>query len=290
MTELPDARKPLTVLSDEWSTCTACDLGVTRQDTGGAFVFGDGHEEPKGILFIGDGPGTDEEAQGLPFVGHSGQFLRAMLNELDFQHVYMTNLVCCRSWDYVYDTQGNRLTRKNYRTKQIEEVARDEPPKPSQVQACKPRLFEQIYILDPALIVALGSVAAESLVRNATSIQAVSGSLFHMTMPGAAFVPCRTPKGLWARKYGPKDNRRLIAPIERNEVVYPVIPLIHPGFALASKNDRRPGSPMDMFVRGLQTIRNVYSTYINEIEGGKRVEYTLPEGAVERSLDEDYYE
>lgn len=284
----PSCRVPLGTLENEWSACQACELGVSRHQVGGAFVFGEG--EPGGIMFIGEGPGKDEEIQGRPFVGVSGQFFREMLEALKFTQYYITNAVCCRSWDYAYDTQGNRIIRKNYRTKEEEYVVKDETPKPSQMMACLPRLLQQIYIVDPLLIVTLGGSAAESLLNRSVKIQAENGHLTHVHIPGAGFIPQLTPKGAWARRTGSKGSRVLIAPTVQNRVTYPVIPLVHPAYAMANRKDERPGTPMPQFVQGLQKARNIYAAYEHELDGGSHyVEYELDDGAVSRALDEETY-
>jgi uracil-DNA glycosylase len=285
----PSYRMNLAALEQEWSACQSCELGVSRHQVGGAFVFGEGMYDTGGVMFVGEGPGKDEEIQGRPFIGASGQFLRGMLEELKFDNCYITNTVCCRSWDYAYDTQGNRLIRKNYRTKQDEYVVKDETPKPAQMVACAPRLLQQIYLVDPALIITLGGSAAESLLGKSVKIQAQNGQLDHVSIPGAGAIPQLTPKGAWARKTGPKGARLLIAPTIQNRVTYPVIPLVHPAYAMANKQDERPGSPMNLFVTGLQKARNIYAAYVHEMQGGQRAHYEVEEGAVARALDEEIH-
>lgn len=276
------------MLQEEWESCTACSLGESRQEVGGALVFGEG--SPGGVMLIGEGPGKDEEAQGSPFVGKSGVFLRDMLKLLEFDTYYMTNTVCCRSWDFAYDNQGNRLTRKNYRTKQLEYVVRDEAPKPLQMAACRSRLLQQIYLVDPVLIITLGSTAAEAVLGRQVSVQAENGTLQHAYVPGAGQVPSLTPKGSWARKTGSKGYRYLIAPTVQNKVEYPVIPLVHPAFAIANKSDRRQGTPMPMFAQGLEKARNIYAAYKQELNGDSLVtNYELSDEAVDQSLDEEGY-
>jgi len=240
-------------------------------------------------MFIGEGPGKDEEAEGSPFVGKTGQFLRDVLKDLAFTQYYLTNVVCCRSWDFAYDTQGNRMVRKNWRTKQDEYVIKDEAPKPTQIAACQPRLLQQIYTVDPVLIVTLGSTAGEAVLGKKIAVQASGGQLEHIEIPGAGFLPQLTPKGTWARLTGKKEQRHLIAPIRQNMVTYPVVPLVHPAFAVAHAKDRRQGSPMNLFITGLVTARNYYAAYMAETLGDRVVEYELSDEALTRSLHEDYH-
>lgn len=275
------------MLHQEWSECQACDLGVSRVQVGGAFVFGEG--DPGGVMFIGEGPGKDEEVQSQPFVGVTGQFLRDMIKELSFDRFYLTNAVCCRSWGYKYDNQGNRLIRKNRRTKQEEYVVQDEAPKPTQMLACSPRLMQQIYTVDPVLIVTLGGTAAEAVLGRSVKILTESGTLQHALIPGAGSVPSLTPKGAWARKVGAKGSRTLIAPIVQNKVGYPVIPLVHPAFAYANHKDKRLDAPMSLFVKGMIKARNIYASYRREVEGDSHVEYEVADDTLAQMLDEEGY-
>lgn len=283
----PSYRVQLPQIQEEWSACTGCELGQSRQQVGGAFVFGEG--APGGVMFIGEGPGKEEEAEGRAFVGKTGQFLRDVLKELSFDRYYLTNAVCCRSWDFAYDNQGNRMVRKNWRTKQDEYVVKDEAPKPLQMAACSPRLLQQIYTIDPVLIVTLGGTAAEAVLGKKVAVQVNSGALDHVIIPGAGFLPQLTPKGAWARLTGAKGSRQLIAPIRQNMVTYPVVPLVHPAFAMANEKDRRVGSPMNLFVTGLVKARNYYAAYMTEAYGDTAVEHELSDEALARSLEEEYY-
>jgi len=240
-------------------------------------------------MFIGEGPGKDEEIQGRPFVGECGQFLRELLKGLEFTNYYVTNAVCCRSWDYAYDTQGNKIVYKSKKTHKDEHIIRDEAPKPVQRSACLPRLLQQIYSVDPILLIALGGAAAETLLGRPIRIQAENGILQNAQIPGAGYIPQLTPKGAWSRMAGAKADRRLISPITQNYVTYPVIPLIHPAFAMANHMDRRPDSVMRMFVTGLQKARNVYAAYRQEVYGEQLVHYELGDRLLTEALEKDGY-
>ena len=282
---MPSFRKPLEALAGEWMGCKACSLGESRLQVNGAFVFGEG--ALGSVMFIGEGPGKDEEAQGRPFVGDSGQFLRELLKNLSFDSYYLTNAVCCRSWDFQYDTQGGRQTRRNWKTKEEEYIVRDEPPKPMQCAACRPRLLEQIYIVDPPLIVTLGAIAAEALLKRSVKILSENGELTSVSLPGAGYIPQRTPKGAWARLTGPKGNRTLIAPNEQNTVTYPVIPILHPAHALANYKDQRMGAPLHSFMNGLRAARRLYEAYYCEVTGGPPRPYDETDQALYNALGDN---
>lgn len=114
------------------NSCTLCKLHSTRTNT----VFSDGNESAK-LMFIGEGPGRDEDEQGLPFVGRAGQLLTKMINAMQFDRkdVYIANIVKCRPPD-------NRN------------------PEPVEANTCMPYLIRQIELVKPKVIVLLGAVPA----------------------------------------------------------------------------------------------------------------------------------
>lgn len=131
--------------------CRACDLCQSRKQA----VFGVGDVQPD-WLFVGEGPGAEEDERGEPFVGQAGRLLDAMLAAIDLQRgekVYIANAVKCRPPD-------NRT------------------PAPLETAACRPYLERQIALLKPQLIVAMGRPAAQTLLAQEVKISAVRGKLF----------------------------------------------------------------------------------------------------------------
>lgn len=130
--------------------CQKCGLGKTRHK----IVFGTGSTHPP-VVFIGEAPGAEEDKQGLPFVGRAGQLLTKMLEAIDFKRedVYITNVLKCRP-------PGNR------------------DPQPDEVACCEPYLLEQLALLKPRLICALGRHAAQTLLKTDTGINKLRGR-FH---------------------------------------------------------------------------------------------------------------
>ncbi len=116
--------------------CTKCPLHRTRTNT----VPGQGNPHPE-IMFIGEAPGADEDAQGLAFIGKAGQLLTKMIQAMGFERddVFIANILKCRPPD-------NR------------------PPLPEEMETCIPYLKEQIRLLKPKVIVALGATAVRGLV------------------------------------------------------------------------------------------------------------------------------
>ncbi len=117
------------------ATCTQCGLHSTRTNT----VPGEGHPQPE-ILFVGEAPGADEDAQGRPFVGRAGKLLTKMIEAMGFQRdeVFIANICKCRPPE----------NRK---------------PEPAEMGACLPYLKAQIALLKPKVIVCLGGTAIEGL-------------------------------------------------------------------------------------------------------------------------------
>lgn len=115
-------------IAAEVRTCTLCELHKTRTKA----VPGAGNINTE-ILFIGEGPGFNEDKQGLPFVGQSGKYLESLLKLIDLKRedVFITNVVKCRPPE-------NR------------------DPQPDEINTCKPYLDQQINLIDPLMIVTLG--------------------------------------------------------------------------------------------------------------------------------------
>lgn len=129
------------------SECRRCRLAATRRKV----VFGTGNPRAR-LMFVGEGPGADEDAQGEPFVGQAGQLLTAMLRAIRLRRedVYIANVVKCRP-------PGNRN------------------PEPDETEACLPYLRQQIELVNPAVIVLLGLVAVRSLLGTAASMTSLRG-------------------------------------------------------------------------------------------------------------------
>ncbi len=137
------------LLQQNVESCTACDLHENRIHT----VFGTGNRSAK-IMFIGEAPGADEDRQGEPFVGRAGQLLNEMLFAIGFsrEQVYIANILKCRP-------PGNR------------------DPRVDEINTCKTFLQQQIQLIQPELIVALGRIAAHHLLKTDTSLAKLRGQL-----------------------------------------------------------------------------------------------------------------
>lgn len=135
-------------LQEAISDCLKCPLGHTRT----RFVFGSGNPDAD-IMIVGEAPGADEDAQGLPFVGRAGQLLTKILEaiELPRDEVFICNILKCRP-------PNNRK------------------PLVSETDECEPYLWKQIELIRPRFILALGLTAANTLLRNKESMSALRGT------------------------------------------------------------------------------------------------------------------
>jgi DNA polymerase len=141
----------LDAVAAEACTCTRCGLADGRTQV----VFGAGDPDAD-LLFVGEGPGAEEDRQGLPFVGRSGQLLdRLLLEELGITRdaCYIANVVKCRP-------PGNR------------------DPKPDEIAACRPWLAAQIEHIRPRVVVTLGNFATRTLLDTKTGITRLRGQVY----------------------------------------------------------------------------------------------------------------
>lgn len=138
----------LAVIRERIGDCTRCPLAYAGRHT---IVFGDGDPNAR-ILFVGEGPGADEDASGLPFVGKAGQLLNNMIGAMGLsrEQVYIANIVKCRP-------PGNRA------------------PEPVEANTCSQFLLEQMDVIQPKVVVALGATAATYLLGVKQSLSSLRG-------------------------------------------------------------------------------------------------------------------
>ena len=131
--------------------CQKCSLGKTRIK----FVFGDGDPNSK-LVFVGEAPGSDEDEQGLPFVGRAGQLLTKIIEAINFKRsqVYICNILKCRPPD-------NRN------------------PLPAEIELCEPYLIKQLEIIKPAVICTLGTFASQTLLKTDIPISKLRGKIHY---------------------------------------------------------------------------------------------------------------
>ena len=147
--------------------CARCKLHAQGRTQ---VVFGVGNPDAD-LMFVGEAPGADEDAQGIPFVGRAGQLLTKMIEAINLRRddVYIANVIKCRP-------PGNRN------------------PEPDEIARCEPFLFQQIDAIRPKVIVALGSFAAKTLLRSDESISRLRGRVYDFH--GAQLIPTFHPSFL----------------------------------------------------------------------------------------------
>jgi DNA polymerase len=165
------------MLQAEVAACTACELHKTRTQT----VFGVGNRNAQWLI-VGEAPGAEEDRQGEPFVGRAGQLLNAMLLAIGLQReqVYIANILKCRP-------PNNR------------------DPRPEEVACCEPFLKRQVALLKPRIILAVGRIAAQNLLKTDTRIGALRGKRYTYADTGIPVVVTYHPAYLLR---SPKEKRK----------------------------------------------------------------------------------
>ena len=156
--------RTLSEVAAEAATCTRCRLAEGRTNV--VFGMGDPHAE---LMFVGEGPGAEEDRQGLPFVGRSGQLLdKLMRQELGFSRdsCFIANVLKCRP-------PGNR------------------DPQPVEIESCQPYLDAQIELIAPRVIVTLGNFATKLLLDTTEGIRRIRGRAYPFR--GGQLVPTYHP-------------------------------------------------------------------------------------------------
>jgi DNA polymerase len=144
--------------------CTRCKLHALGRSQ---IVFGVGNPQAD-LMFVGEAPGADEDIQGVPFVGRAGQLLTKIIEAIGLKRedVYIANVIKCRP-------------------------PQNRNPEPDEVETCEPFLFQQIDIIKPKVIVALGKFGAQTLLRTLDPISRLRGRVFEYR--GAKLIPTFHP-------------------------------------------------------------------------------------------------
>ena len=172
--------------------CTRCKLSTLGRSH---VVFGVGNPHAD-LMFVGEAPGRDEDLQGIPFVGRAGQLLTKIIEAIDLtrDEVYIANVIKCRPPE-------NRN------------------PEPDEVETCEPFLFQQIDIIKPKVIVALGKFAAQTLLRTLDPISRLRGRVYDYR--GAKLIPTFHPAYLLRNPSSKRDvweDMKLVRSLLKSEV------------------------------------------------------------------------
>ena len=154
----------LSAIRADIGDCTRCKLHTLGRKQ---IVFGVGNPQAR-LMFVGEAPGADEDIQGEPFVGRAGQLLTKIIEAIDLKRedVYIANVIKCRP-------------------------PQNRNPEPDEVETCEPFLFRQIDVVKPAVIVALGNFAVQTLLRTLDPISRLRGRVFDYR--GAKLIPTFHP-------------------------------------------------------------------------------------------------
>ncbi len=183
---MAERQQQLDQLAQQVATCTRCEtLACTRTQT----VFGEGNPQAR-VCFFGEAPGADEDRAGRPFVGRAGQLLTKMIEACQFarEEVYILNTVKCRP-------PNNRN------------------PEPAEIAHCRPYFETQFELIEPAYIVCLGLVAAQSLLETKLSVGKLRGR-FHAYRNSKVLVtyhPSYLLRNPSAKRMAWEDLKRMMA-------------------------------------------------------------------------------
>lgn len=168
--------------------CTACSLAEGRTNV----VFGAGSASAD-VMIVGEGPGQQEDEEGLPFVGRSGQLLDRLLNEIELERedVYIANVVKCRP-------------------------PRNRDPRTDEIDACKGYLRRQIELIDPTVVITLGNFSTKLLLKTTTGITRMRGRAYEWW--GRFLVPTFHPAAALRGGERVTDDIRADLAIVRNIV------------------------------------------------------------------------
>ncbi len=167
VTQASSTPEALAVIRADIGECTRCKLHTLGRQQ---IVFGVGNASAE-LMFVGEAPGADEDAQGIPFVGKAGQLLTKMIEAMGFSRdeVYIANVLKCRP-------PGNRN------------------PEPDEIATCEPFLFRQLASIQPKVVIALGAFAAKTLLNTQEPISRLRGRVFDYR--GGKLIPTFHPSFL----------------------------------------------------------------------------------------------
>lgn len=190
----------LQVVATEAATCVRCELAETRTQV--VFGVGDPHAD---LLFVGEGPGADEDRLGEPFVGRSGKLLDQLVWEemgLTRDRFYIANVVKCRPPD-------NR------------------DPRPEEIEACRPWLEQQLALIAPRVVVTVGNFATRTLLQTKDGITKVRGRSY--PFGAAVLIPTFHPAAIL--RGGAQQMAQMRADLVRAKQALGVAPVALPSEA-----------------------------------------------------------
>ncbi len=230
----------LNMLQRTWATCQGCGLCEQRNSV----VFGYGNPNAQ-VMIIGEAPGENEDRQGLPFVGAAGQLLDQYLGYASIRDD-IKELV-----DSINKSKGKNTgdpDRKELRSLLLDDfyftnVVMCRPPDnrdpiPKELEACRTRLVEQIYLVDPLLIITAGKIAASALLGKKVTITQERGEMFDIELPGRI-----------------------------QNVRYPMLAVLHPSYLLRKNDFKQKGGDAvktyNDFIRTMNVVDKYNESHFN---------------------------
>lgn len=266
----------------EWVGCTACTLGLLREERRNhplypepqaQQVFSDGKR--RGVMFVGGSPGWMPESKGhfypeernealFPETGY-GSPLRMLAERMQLLNPYYTGATLCRPCNRVMipetEEQNVVVRRPGGVPTQFLDF-RDRSPTAEETNACRSRLLSEVYAVDPLLIITLGETAARALFGRPTQVPR-EPQIQILTLDGAARIPRISEKtGKWGRKVHGKWE----SPTDPFEVKYPVLPTVSLRDAVREQMDRSTAGAFTSLLTALKLADDVVRRYLKEQE------------------------
>lgn len=230
-------------LHQTWAQCQGCNLCKERH----TLVFGDGNPDAQ-IMIVGEAPGETEDKYGLPFIGSAGQLLDQYLAQASEKERIQEIFDKLTSTKNSRDKEGYRVELRNELLNEVyfTNAVMCRPPEnrdpiPKELEACRTRLIEQIYLIDPVLIITAGRIATEALLEKKISITQSRGEMFDFHIPG------RIQEKVW----------------------YPVLAILHPSYLLRKNDFRQKGG------EGAKTYNDFIRT-MNVLDKFNEAHYGIP--------------
>lgn len=217
-------------LAEQWKDCDECSLSELRQNV----VFGCGNPNAK-IMFIGEAPGEDEDNTGIPFIGESGNLLKALLGKagIEWTDVFITNIVACRP-------------------------PKNRDPTTAERDACLSRVYTMIYLVDPWVIVPVGKFALKALAKGRDwAITENHGVVFSSPHPSAKYTGDRNsvevPGHVFPRTGD--DKKKHVLEYEMFPILHPAYLLREDGFDIEKKSKFQAGGWTQQTLADLVTLK-----------------------------------
>lgn len=275
----PDGGQPPSDVYRRWQGCTDCKLGHVREER--ATLLGPEARDPPriiqgegavgGLMLISSGPSWKDEKHGKFFAPGKwdrvskvyertgGSLVREMLAKLGYlSNVYFTGTTACRSCEQTFNEDGTPRMFFNEHLQKELPIYKDRHPLHQEFTACRTRLHEEIYAVDPLLILLMGpDVSFAVLHRRIVEY----GSVVTLDIPGRMSVARRGKNGGWLRKF----KGEVLAPVDATTITYPAMVLADPEEVLRTSADKRPDGLFRRFYRDLQTAIQVMERYRQEV-------------------------